>query len=150
MKYAFDSYYGSKIWVICSQFFVCVPGSRAGAIIAACWATLMFMGEDGYIESTKKIINTTRFIESEFVFSHVLWIVWLLVCFTRQTFFGSDGVKPVLHSGPHKKLKQLTQKQRLKFLEHYKLCSRLWTGHSNTPKSLMHCCYQIYVDIAKF
>lgn len=54
------------------MFGFCVPGSRAGAIIAACWATLMFMGEDGYIESTKKILNTTRFIEKELVFSAIL------------------------------------------------------------------------------
>jgi sphinganine-1-phosphate aldolase len=40
-------------------------GSRAGAIIAACWATLMFMGHNGYVEATRKIITTTRYIESK-------------------------------------------------------------------------------------
>jgi len=40
-------------------------GSRAGAIIAACWATMMFIGEEGYIQSTKKIIETTKWIEQE-------------------------------------------------------------------------------------
>ncbi|XP_042712819.2 sphingosine-1-phosphate lyase 1 isoform X2 [Chrysemys picta bellii] len=41
-----------------------IAGSRPGGIIAACWATLMYMGEDGYVEATKKIISTARFIES--------------------------------------------------------------------------------------
>ncbi|XP_074856364.1 sphingosine-1-phosphate lyase 1 isoform X1 [Carettochelys insculpta] len=42
-----------------------IAGSRPGGIIAACWATMMYMGEDGYVEATKKIISTARFIESE-------------------------------------------------------------------------------------
>ncbi|KAL3877655.1 hypothetical protein ACJMK2_035330 [Sinanodonta woodiana] len=42
-----------------------LAGSRAGAIIAACWAAMMYMGEDGYVESTKKIISTTRYIVQE-------------------------------------------------------------------------------------
>ncbi|XP_067928778.1 sphingosine-1-phosphate lyase 1-like [Watersipora subatra] len=37
-------------------------GSRPGAIIAACWATMMYFGEEGYIRSTADIINTTRYI----------------------------------------------------------------------------------------
>ncbi|KAL0114158.1 hypothetical protein PUN28_011460 [Cardiocondyla obscurior] len=40
-----------------------VNGSRAGGIIASCWATLMFYGRDEYVNSTKKIIETTRYIE---------------------------------------------------------------------------------------
>ncbi|KAK3091804.1 hypothetical protein FSP39_022743 [Pinctada imbricata] len=39
-----------------------VGGSRAGAIIAVCWATLMYFGEEGYVQSTKKIISTARYI----------------------------------------------------------------------------------------
>ena len=42
-----------------------VNGSRSGGIIAACWATMMYMGEEGYVDSTKKIIDTTKFIEKE-------------------------------------------------------------------------------------
>ncbi|XP_050449057.1 sphingosine-1-phosphate lyase [Cataglyphis hispanica] len=40
-----------------------VNGSRAGGIIASCWATLMFFGYNDYVESTKKIIGTTKYIE---------------------------------------------------------------------------------------
>ncbi|XP_075226838.1 sphingosine-1-phosphate lyase [Lycorma delicatula] len=42
-----------------------VNGSRAGGIIAACWATLMYFGIDGYVEATSRIIKTTKFIETE-------------------------------------------------------------------------------------
>ncbi|XP_011497779.1 PREDICTED: sphingosine-1-phosphate lyase [Ceratosolen solmsi marchali] len=42
-----------------------VNGSRAGGIIAACWATLLYFGHEGYVQSTKKVIDTTRFIEQE-------------------------------------------------------------------------------------
>ncbi|XP_034943725.1 LOW QUALITY PROTEIN: sphingosine-1-phosphate lyase [Chelonus insularis] len=41
-----------------------INGSRAGGIIAACWASLMHFGYNGYLEATKKIIATTRYIES--------------------------------------------------------------------------------------
>lgn len=44
-----------------------VAGSRPGGIIAACWATLMHVGESGYVEATKRIIKTARFLESEYV-----------------------------------------------------------------------------------
>ncbi|GFO28068.1 sphingosine-1-phosphate lyase 1, partial [Plakobranchus ocellatus] len=39
-------------------------GSRAGAIVAACWATMVHFGEEGYVDSTKRIISTTRYIAS--------------------------------------------------------------------------------------
>ncbi|XP_066549009.1 sphingosine-1-phosphate lyase 1 isoform X2 [Amia ocellicauda] len=42
-----------------------IAGSRPGGIIAACWATMMHMGEKGYVEATRKIIKTARFIEAE-------------------------------------------------------------------------------------
>ncbi|NXG08140.1 SGPL1 lyase, partial [Sakesphorus luctuosus] len=42
-----------------------VAGSRPGGIIAACWATLLHIGESGYVEATKRIIKTARFLESE-------------------------------------------------------------------------------------
>ncbi|KAM6104851.1 LOW QUALITY PROTEIN: sphingosine-1-phosphate lyase 1 [Pterocles gutturalis] len=42
-----------------------VAGSRPGGIIAACGRLLMHIGESGYIEATKRIIKTARFLESE-------------------------------------------------------------------------------------
>ncbi|CAH8636447.1 unnamed protein product [Heterobilharzia americana] len=41
------------------------PGSRSGALIATCWASMMYHGENGYCESTKRIISTTRYIANE-------------------------------------------------------------------------------------
>ncbi|XP_065916411.1 sphingosine-1-phosphate lyase 1-like [Dysidea avara] len=41
-----------------------MAGSRSGAIIATTWATMMNFGEEGYIESTRKIISTTQKIEN--------------------------------------------------------------------------------------
>lgn len=41
-----------------------IAGSRAGGIIAACWATMMYKGEDGYVQATKNIVSTLHFIES--------------------------------------------------------------------------------------
>ncbi|KAF6768252.1 hypothetical protein AHF37_05447 [Paragonimus kellicotti] len=40
-------------------------GSRSGALIAVCWATMMHFGRQGYIESTRRIVKTTRFIANE-------------------------------------------------------------------------------------
>lgn len=42
-----------------------VNGSRAGGIIAACWATMMNFGMEGYLEITKNIIQTTKYIEAK-------------------------------------------------------------------------------------
>lgn len=42
-----------------------IAGSRPGGIIAACWAALMHFGENGYVEATKQIIKTARFLKSE-------------------------------------------------------------------------------------
>ncbi|KAM6186150.1 sphingosine-1-phosphate lyase 1 [Rhynchocyon petersi] len=42
-----------------------IAGSRPGGISAACWATLMHFGESGYVEATKQIIKTTRFLKAE-------------------------------------------------------------------------------------
>ncbi|KAG0715921.1 Sphingosine-1-phosphate lyase 1 [Chionoecetes opilio] len=37
-----------------------VPGSRAGGLIAVCWASLMYHGFQGYTKVTKGIIATAR------------------------------------------------------------------------------------------
>ncbi|KAI5307348.1 hypothetical protein KEM56_006575 [Ascosphaera pollenicola] len=40
-----------------------IAGSRPGALIAGCWAGLMNIGENGYIETCKLIINAARRFE---------------------------------------------------------------------------------------
>lgn len=42
-----------------------VNGSRAGGLIAACWATMVFVGRERYIQMTDEIIKTARYIEKE-------------------------------------------------------------------------------------
>ncbi|KAF2351431.1 Pyridoxal phosphate-dependent decarboxylase [Trinorchestia longiramus] len=42
-----------------------IAGSRAGGIIAACWAALMYYGRDGYIKTTKAIVSTAKYIEEQ-------------------------------------------------------------------------------------
>jgi len=40
-------------------------GSRSGAVVSTCWAAMMYYGREGYVESTRKIVTTTRFIEAQ-------------------------------------------------------------------------------------
>ncbi|CAH8493439.1 unnamed protein product [Dicrocoelium dendriticum] len=42
-----------------------LAGSRSGAVIAVCWATMMHFGISGYVESTRRIVKTTRFISKQ-------------------------------------------------------------------------------------
>ena len=41
------------------------PGTRPGGPIAAAWATLMKLGEDGYLELTKKVLETREYFLKE-------------------------------------------------------------------------------------
>ena len=40
-------------------------GSRPGCLIASTWATMLYFGTEGYVELTRKVIDTTRWIISE-------------------------------------------------------------------------------------
>ena len=42
-----------------------VSGSRVGATIACTWACLLYHGNDGYVESTKAIVDTAKHIEAK-------------------------------------------------------------------------------------
>ncbi|XP_026755583.1 sphingosine-1-phosphate lyase [Galleria mellonella] len=42
-----------------------VNGSRAGGLIAACWATMVFVGRDRYVRMADEILTTTKYVESE-------------------------------------------------------------------------------------
>lgn len=41
-----------------------MAGSRPGALIAGCWASLMSLGENGYLEACRTIVGATKKIES--------------------------------------------------------------------------------------
>lgn len=40
-----------------------MAGSRPGALIAGCWASLMHLGEDGYVNTALQIVSATKQIE---------------------------------------------------------------------------------------
>lgn len=42
-----------------------LAGSRPGALSAACWASMLAMGEEGYLKATKAIIETANKIKEE-------------------------------------------------------------------------------------
>jgi glutamate/tyrosine decarboxylase-like PLP-dependent enzyme len=59
-----------------------IAGSRPGALSAACWASLVSMGEKGYLEATKAIFETARFIIEESkkiealrIIGNPLWVI---------------------------------------------------------------------------
>lgn len=37
-----------------------IAGSRPGALVASCWAALVYMGEPGYVDATRAIVSTAR------------------------------------------------------------------------------------------
>ena len=57
-----------------------MAGSRAGGIVAATWATMMFMGLDGYVESTRKVVETTRWLAKEIDQIPGLYVVGTPLC----------------------------------------------------------------------
>uniref|UniRef100_A0A8C4EBR5 sphinganine-1-phosphate aldolase n=1 Tax=Dicentrarchus labrax TaxID=13489 RepID=A0A8C4EBR5_DICLA len=64
-KYRHYQYFVAPDWQGGIYASPSVAGSRPGGIIAACWATMMHMGENGYIDATKKIISTARKIKTD-------------------------------------------------------------------------------------
>ncbi len=57
-------------------------GSRPGGLSAACWAALLATGEDGYMEATRKILETAARIRQQiealpdlFVLGDPLWVI---------------------------------------------------------------------------
>ncbi|XP_041970535.1 sphingosine-1-phosphate lyase [Aricia agestis] len=42
-----------------------VNGSRAGGLIAACWATMMYVGRERYVRMAREVLQTTKYIERE-------------------------------------------------------------------------------------
>ena len=56
-------YYTIADWPGGLYFSPTFAGSRPGALSAACWATLLSMGENGYLDSVKKIMVTAEVIK---------------------------------------------------------------------------------------
>ena len=62
VKYKHYQYFVETNWPGGLYASPSLAGSRPGAAIAGCWASLLHFGMDGYVESTKKIIETTKTI----------------------------------------------------------------------------------------
>ena len=56
-------YYTIADWPGGLYFSPTFAGSRPGALSATCWATLLSMGENGYLDSVKKIMETAEVIK---------------------------------------------------------------------------------------
>jgi sphinganine-1-phosphate aldolase len=60
-----------------NQFFSCtdwpggiyvsptIAGSRPGVSMAMTWSTMLYIGRNGYVDTTRKIINVARYIAKE-------------------------------------------------------------------------------------
>jgi glutamate/tyrosine decarboxylase-like PLP-dependent enzyme len=80
-------YYTAADWPGGLYFSPTFAGSRPGALSAACWAAMVAMGEQGYIDAAKRILDTAALIKSgirEIADLHVLGDpLWVIA-------FGSD------------------------------------------------------------
>jgi sphinganine-1-phosphate aldolase len=64
VKYRHAQYFVAPSWTGGIYASPSVAGSRSGAIIAACWATLVHIGRNGYRESARKILNAAVEVEA--------------------------------------------------------------------------------------
>lgn len=75
-------YYTATEWPGGLYFSPTFAGSRPGGLSAACWAALVSMGEEGYVESTRRILGTAdrikegiRQIPELRVLGDPLWVI---------------------------------------------------------------------------
>ena len=82
-------YYTTADWPGGLYFSPTFAGSRPGALSAACWAAMQAVGENGYLDATKKILETADKIKAGLekipdlqIFGDPLWVI----------AFGSDSL----------------------------------------------------------
>lgn len=75
-------YYTTTEWPGGLYFSPTLAGSRPGALSAACWAAMISMGEEGYLQSVKAIMETADWIKNEVrqipdlkILGNPLWIL---------------------------------------------------------------------------
>ncbi|MEM7433606.1 MAG: aminotransferase class V-fold PLP-dependent enzyme [Myxococcota bacterium] len=75
-------YYKVADWPGGLYFSPTFAGSRPGALSAACWAAMISMGEDGYLDATRRILATgakiregIRQIDGLYVLGDPLWVI---------------------------------------------------------------------------
>lgn len=60
-----DAYFVYPDWTGGVYATPTVAGSRSGSNIAGCWATLLTLGKEGYLDATKRIRDTTQYLVNE-------------------------------------------------------------------------------------
>jgi len=75
-------YFKATDWPGGLYFSATFAGSRPGALSAACWAALLSVGQKGYMEATRKILETgtkikkaIREISDLFILGDPLWVI---------------------------------------------------------------------------
>jgi sphinganine-1-phosphate aldolase len=58
-------YYTITDWPGGLYFTPTFAGSRPGALVAACWAAMVAMGESGYLDATRRILETAAWLKQE-------------------------------------------------------------------------------------
>jgi len=75
-------YYVATDWPGGLYFSPTFAGSRPGALSAVCWAAMLSLGEQGYLEATRKILETAAWIRQQieaipdlYVLGDPLWVI---------------------------------------------------------------------------
>jgi len=75
-------YFKATDWPGGLYFSPTLAGSRPGALSAACWASMVATGEQGYMEATQKIMETASMIKNEivkmpdlYILGEPLWVI---------------------------------------------------------------------------
>ncbi len=55
-------YFATSTWPGGLYFSPTLAGSRPGGLSAACWAAMLSIGEEGYLQATRRILETARLI----------------------------------------------------------------------------------------
>lgn len=81
-------YYTATDWPGGLYFSPTFAGSRPGALSAACWAAMVSLGQQGYLDATRRILETAQVIKSEIraipelrILGEPLWVI----AFTSDT-----------------------------------------------------------------
>jgi len=95
-------YYTNTEWPGGLYFSPTFAGSRPGALSAACWASLTSIGERGYLDATRKILETASAIKkgvNEIAELHVLGDPLFVIAFASKSL----DIYKVLDCMAHKK-----------------------------------------------
>lgn len=75
-------YFATADWPGGIYFSPTFAGSRPGALSAACWAAMVTMGQQGYLNATKKILDTATRLKCEiaeipelYILGDPLWVI---------------------------------------------------------------------------